>query len=85
MSNPNSDDGAGNAADEERTTTTTAAAGDTELHALAERLAELRAQGILGGGEGPRGSLWPVTDLPPGTLKRFLDRQYRDYREPNQE
>lgn len=83
MSNPNSDDGAGNSANEERTITTTA--GDTELHTLAERMAELRAQGILGGGEGPRSSLWSVTDLPSGTLKRFLDRQYRDYREPNQE
>ena len=83
MSELNNNDGAGNAANEERTTTTTA--DDTGLHTLTGRLAELRAQGILGGVESPRGSLWPVTDLPPGTLKRFLDRQYRDYRETNQE
>lgn len=59
-------------------------AAATENFDLAERIAELRAQGIIDGGEGPRGSLWPVTDLPPGTLQRFLDRQYRDYQEPNQ-
>ena len=52
---------------------------------LNERLAELRAKGIISDGEGPQGSIWPVTDLSPEAWKRLLDQRYRDYREPNQE
>ena len=42
--------------------------------ALDRQLAELRAQGIISGGEGPRGSLRPVAHLP-GALARFLDER----------
>lgn len=47
------------------------AAYDEELCALDERLAELRAKGIISGGEGPRESLKPVAHIP-GALERFL-------------
>ena len=46
-------------------------ADDEELCALDERLAELRAKGIISGGEGPRESLKPVAHIP-GALERFL-------------
>ena len=49
----------------------TTAADDAELRALDERLAELRAKGIISGGEGPRESLKPVAHIP-GALERFL-------------
>ena len=66
MSTENSNDPAGAAA--------------IENFDLAERIAELHAQGILVGGDGPRDSLWSVIEgLPPGALERFLDREYRDY------
>ena len=41
------------------------------IRALDQRLAELRAQGIISGGEGPRGSLKPIAHRP-GALARFL-------------
>ena len=44
------------------------------IRALDRQLAELRAQGIISGGEGPRGSLRPVAHLP-GALARFLDER----------
>ena len=47
------------------------AAEDEELRALDERLAELRAKGIISGGEGPPESLKPVAHIP-GALERFL-------------
>ena len=67
MNDTNKNDGAA----ENRPTT---AADDAELRALDERLAELRAQGIIGGGEGPRGSLRPIAHVP-GALERFLKRR----------
>ena len=65
--------------DEERTDKGVAeglwtAADDAELRALDERLAELREQGIISGGEGPRASLRPVAHIP-GALKRFLEQR----------
>ena len=45
-----------------------------ELRLLAERLEELRAEGILSGAAGPRQSLPPVA-YRPGALKRFLDER----------
>ena len=42
-----------------------------ELRRFQERLAELRAKGIISGGEGPRDSLKP-TARAPGALARFL-------------
>ena len=42
-----------------------------ELRLLEERLEELRAEGILSGGTGPRESLKPVAHIP-GALARFL-------------
>ena len=42
-----------------------------EPSALEKRLAELRAQGILSGGDGPREALRPVAHVP-GALERFL-------------
>ena len=42
-----------------------------ELRRLQERLAELRAEGIISGGEGQRDSLKP-TARAPGALARFL-------------
>ncbi len=50
-----------------------AAADDAELRALDERLAELREQGVISGGEGSRESLRPVAHIP-GALKWFLER-----------
>ena len=44
---------------------------DDELRYLKERLEELRAKGIISGGEGPRYSLKP-TARAPGALARFL-------------
>lgn len=38
---------------------------------LEKRLAELRDQGILSGGDGPRESLRPVAHVP-GALERFI-------------
>ena len=52
----------------------TPAADDAELRALDERLAELRAQGIIGGGEGPRGSLRPIAHVP-GATARYIERR----------
>ena len=43
--------------------------------ALDQRLAELRAQGIISGGEGPRGSLKPIAHRP-GALARFLAERW---------
>ena len=43
---------------------------------LDRRMAELREQGILVGGEGPRESLRPIAHIP-GALKRFLERRDR--------
>lgn len=42
-----------------------------EPSVLEKRLAELRAQGILSGGDGPRETLRPVAHVP-GALERFL-------------
>ena len=42
-----------------------------ELQQLYRQLAELRAKGIISGGEGPRDSLKP-TARAPGALARFL-------------
>ena len=42
-----------------------------ELRQLHRQLAELRAKGIISGGEGPRDSLKP-TARAPGALARFL-------------
>lgn len=42
-----------------------------ELKELEKKLAELRAQGILSGGDGPRETLRPVAHVP-GALERFL-------------
>ena len=42
-----------------------------ELRRLKQRLAELRAKGIISGGEGPRDSLKPTAHVP-GALARFL-------------
>lgn len=64
MNDTNNNDGAA----ENRPTT---AADDEELRALDERLAELRAKGIISGGEGPPESLKPVAHIP-GALERFL-------------
>jgi hypothetical protein len=43
-----------------------------ELRDLEERIAELRAQGILVGGDGPRESLRPIAHVP-GALARFIE------------
>ncbi len=43
---------------------------------LDRRIAELRQQGILIGGEGPRESLRAIAYIP-GGLKRFLERRDR--------
>ena len=43
----------------------------TEPSDLEKRLSELRAQGILSGGDGPRETLRPVAHVP-GALERFL-------------
>ena len=66
MNDTNKNDGAS----ENRPTT---AADDAELRALDERLAELRTRGIIGGGEGPRGSLRPIAHVP-GATARFMER-----------
>ena len=42
-----------------------------EASELDKRLAELRAQGIVSGGDGPRETLRPVARVP-GALERFL-------------
>ena len=42
-----------------------------ELRLLFKQLDELRAKGIISGGEGPRDSLKPVAHVP-GALERFL-------------
>ena len=52
----------------------TPAADDAELRALDERMAELRARGIIGGGEGPRGSLRAIAHVP-GATARFIERR----------
>ena len=43
-----------------------------ELRDLEEQLKELRAQGILVGGDGPRESLRPIAHVP-GALARFIE------------
>ena len=48
----------------------------TEHDDLDRRIAELRQQGILIGGEGPRESLRAIAYIP-GGLKRFLERRDR--------
>ena len=45
------------------------------IRALNQRLAELRAQGIISGGEGPRDSLKPIAHRP-GALARFLAERW---------
>ena len=44
---------------------------EEEFRELRQKLAELRAQGILSGGDGPRETLRPVARVP-GGLERFL-------------
>ena len=44
---------------------------EEEIKKLEERLADLRAQGILTGGDGPKETLRPVARVP-GALERFL-------------
>jgi len=56
-----------------RKDTTTAASEPDDLD---RRIAELHAQGILIGGEGPRESLRPIAYIP-GALKRLLERRDR--------
>ena len=46
----------------------------TEPNDLDRRIAELHQQGILIGGDGPRGCLRPIAHIP-GFLKRFLERR----------
>ena len=72
------DDQARNACDEAEMIdkSASAAASDAaeeseELRQLYRQLAELRAKGIISGGEGPRDSLKP-TARAPGALARFL-------------
>ena len=67
MNDTNNNDGSA----ENRPTT---AADDAELRALDERLAELRARGIIGGGEGPRGSLRAIAHVP-GATARYIERR----------
>ena len=45
-----------------------------EMRLLAERIEELRAEGILSGAAGPRKPMKPVA-YRPGALKRFLDER----------
>ena len=45
-----------------------------ELRELEERIAELRAQGILFGGDGPRETLRPIAYVP-GATKRLIERR----------
>ena len=45
-----------------------------ELRLWEERLAELRAEGVLSGAAGPRKIMPPVAHIP-GALKRFQDRR----------
>ena len=45
-----------------------------EMRRLAERIEELRAEGILSGAAGPRKIIPPVAHIP-GALKRFQDRR----------
>ena len=45
-----------------------------EMRRLAERIEELRAEGILSGAAGPRKTMPPVAHIP-GALKRFQDRR----------
>ncbi len=52
----------------------TTAADAAEVRALDERLAELRARGIIRGGEGPRGSLRPIAHVP-GATARLIERR----------
>ena len=67
MNDANQNDGAA----ENRPTTVT---DDAELRALDERMAQLRAQGIIGGGEGPRGSLRAIAHVP-GATARLIERR----------
>ena len=60
-------------------------AADREDFDLAARIAELHEQGILAGGDGPRGSLQNLPKLPPGALQRFLDREYRNFPQLDEE
>lgn len=56
-----------------RKDTTSAASEPDDLD---RRIAELHAQGILIGGEGPRGSLRAIAHIP-GFLQRMLERRDR--------
>lgn len=67
MNDTNNNDGV----PENRPTTAT---DDAELRALDERMAQLRAQGIIGGGEGPRGSLRAIAHVP-GATARLIERR----------
>ena len=67
MNDTNNNDGA----PDNRPTT---AADDAELRSLDERLAELRARGIIGGGDGPRGSLRAIAHVP-GATARYIERR----------
>ena len=46
----------------------------TELRELEERLKELRDEGILFGGDGPRETLRPIAYVP-GATKRLIERR----------
>ena len=52
---------------------------DTEPLDFAKRIVKLEAQGVVSRSRGPRGSLWNMPQLPPDALKRFLEREYRDF------
>jgi hypothetical protein len=52
---------------------------DTEPPDLVKRIVKLEAQGVVSGSRGPRSSLWNMPQLPPDALKRFLEREYRDF------
>ena len=50
------------------------AADDAEVERVKRRLAELRAQGVIGGGEGPRESLRAIAHVP-GATARLIERR----------
>ena len=52
---------------------------DTKPLDLATHIDKLESEGIVSSSRGPRGSLWNMPQLPPDTLKRFLEREYRDF------
>ena len=50
------------------------APADAEVERVKRRLAELRAQGVIGGGEGPRESLRAIAHVP-GATARLIERR----------